>query len=193
MGALVKRGDKTALQKLYNDNKGNLVVTEEQTIYTSASYGVFLAKMGDAATILDKEEAITSEIDAAYTALDAAVKGLVKLGVKTELQTKLDVYSEIFETAQNNYNAETLQALNEAFLVAKSTLADSQATEADVASALAKLELAWKNRVEATETFYSVIDGGNSALAIGIAVGAGILVLGLGLISGTFIPKKKQK
>lgn len=129
---LVLKGDKTALAALIaaDLNEGD---------YTALSWYTYQTAYNAAVIVNGDDEAVQSVVDAKADALSAAAGGLVKLGDKTALNSKI---TEADGKLTGNYTESTLAALNAALIEARTVKNDAQATQADVDAALAQLNTA---------------------------------------------------
>ena len=82
LNGLVEKGDTTALAALVATIKEANYVEAD---YTEMSYATLVDALEDAEEILEATETPKTDVDAAYTALDNAKKGLVAYGDNTEL------------------------------------------------------------------------------------------------------------
>ncbi|MBM6922072.1 FIVAR domain-containing protein, partial [Phocea massiliensis] len=80
--ALVKRGDKTALNTLIAE-----VEALKEADYTTATWAVLIEKLNAAKAVAGEPDASQDAVDAAYDALFEAKEALVKRGDKTALNT----------------------------------------------------------------------------------------------------------
>ena len=127
-------GSPEKLQELYN-----LAGTYELDYYTEETAEALRAAMTQAKAVLDNENALQAEIDAAYTALKAAVEGLVEKVDKEALKAlidkagKLDL-SKYLESSQKDFTG--------ALENAKAVYENENATAKDVYEAYARLQQA---------------------------------------------------
>ena len=130
--------DASALQKLYVDNKD-----KEQGNYTNASFATLQEALAVAKTVLDKHtpnnDATQAEVDAAKTALEAAVAGLLERGDKTKLQA---LYNEWLAKDEDAYTSTSYKALKDALDAAKAVLDDIDALQPAIDAAKAALDTA---------------------------------------------------
>ena len=129
--------DKSALEKLYNDNKD-----KQNDGYTDESWTAFQASLKGAKDVLDNSEATQEQVNTAKTALDTAIGNLKKADQpqptvdKTALRNR---YNELVITPNVGYTPESWANFQKALTYAESVLADDNATAEQVANALAAL------------------------------------------------------
>ena len=139
--------DKTALQAKVDEAAE---LNEEN--YTAESWADFAAALADAQDVLDNEEAAQEQVDDALAVLTAAIDGLVEIEEpevdKTALQAKVD---EAAELNKEDYTKESWATLQEALNAANTVLADDEATQEQVDTALVALEAAIDGLVKIEE------------------------------------------
>ena len=87
LNGLVEKGDLTALTALVNEIKAKEYAEEN---YEALSFATFADALAAAEKILAAEETPKTNVDAAYTALDTAYKGLVEYGDSEQLETLIE-------------------------------------------------------------------------------------------------------
>ena len=125
----VTKRDTTELQKAYDEAKG---YRENKANYTAGSYAAYETALKEAESLLENPT-IQTEIDAAATKLQDAVKGLVDI---SELRS---LYNENKDIAGDAYTADSYKVYTDALAAAEAVLANDDATEEDVADAISKL------------------------------------------------------
>ena len=136
-GTTPSQVDKSALEKLYNDNKD-----KQNDGYTDESWTAFQASLKGAKDVLDNSEATQEQVNTAKTALDTAIGNLKKADQpqptvdKTALRNR---YNELVITPNVGYTPESWANFQNALTYAESVLADDNATAEQVANALAAL------------------------------------------------------
>ena len=132
--ALVKRGDKTDLQKAVADAKA---LTEAD--YTTATWKEVKEALATAEEVLAETDALQSAVDAAEEDLNDAVAALVKRGDKTELQAAVTAAKALTET---DYTAATWADVKAAVAAAETVLADVDALQSTIDDAAEALDAA---------------------------------------------------
>ncbi|MBO6263317.1 MAG: FIVAR domain-containing protein [Clostridia bacterium] len=94
LNGLVEKGDLTALTALVNEIKAKEYAEEN---YEALSFATFADALAAAEKILAAEETPKTNVDAAYTALDTAYKGLVEYGDSEQLETLIEECEELKE------------------------------------------------------------------------------------------------
>ena len=94
LNGLVEKGDTTALRALVEEIKNASYVEDD---YTEMSYATLVDALEDAEEILEATETPKADVDAAYTALDNAKKGLVAYGDNTELAELIEECEALVE------------------------------------------------------------------------------------------------
>ena len=136
--ALVKRADMSALNTLITKAETDYT----QSAYTSTSWKVLTKKLAAAKAVAGNLDSAESEITAATKDLQAAIKGLEKLGDKKTLQTAINEANTLDEAA---YTTASFTAVKTALAAAVTVNQNADATEKDVADA----EKALKDAVSA--------------------------------------------
>ena len=130
--------DKTKLQAAYDKNKA---VTNPDDKYTSESWQAFQTALSDAQKVLTDTNATQDSLDTTLQKLNNAYAGL-KLNSqkpdKSALQTAYDKDSTVTNQA-NKYTTASWTTFQSALANAKKVLADTDAVQADVDTALQKL------------------------------------------------------
>ena len=132
MAALVERGDKTGLQKAYDEASA---LTEAD--YTTDSWKAVKDAMDAAKAVLDDPDALQPAIDEAKKALDDAMAALVKRGDKTELQKAVDEAKRLIEA---DYTTDSWAALKAALEAAQTVLDNVDALQTEIDAAEKALE-----------------------------------------------------
>ena len=125
----VTKRDTTELQKAYDEAKG---YRENKANYTAGSYATYETALKEAESLLENPT-IQTEIDAAATKLQDAVKGLVDI---SELRS---LYNENKDIAGDAYTADSYKVYTDTLAAAEAVLANDDATEEDVADAISEL------------------------------------------------------
>ncbi|MBR5123963.1 MAG: FIVAR domain-containing protein, partial [Clostridia bacterium] len=136
--ALAKIGDKTGLETLLQEAKAI-----GEALYTPSSFHDLSTAIASAEALLASEEPSDADLEAAKAALKAAMDALQKLGDKTELNSLISTYDN--ETA---YSASSWSEFKTALDAAKLVAGDAEASEADVATAVADLKAAAEKLVK---------------------------------------------
>lgn len=125
--ALVKRGDKQALQE-------TIAAAEklEEDAYTPGSWAAMQSALAAAKAVAENQDATQEEVDAAKAALDASVSGLVKKADKSELNTAI---TEAEKLNQAEYTDESWAAFENALTSAKEAAADANVSQEKVNAA----------------------------------------------------------
>ena len=106
------------------------------SVYTAVSIAA-LQTVIDAANLLkDNENATITEVTAQITALQDAIKALVRLADKTALKAKLDEVKALDTTGKT---PNSVQSLQDAITAAEAVYNDAQAVQADADEQVAKL------------------------------------------------------
>ena len=141
--------DKTALQAKVDEAAGLA-----EADYTADSWAAYQKALEAAQSVLADDKADQAVVDSALEALTTAQDGLVKAEEptpevdKTALQAKVD---EAAGLAEADYTADSWTAYQEALAAAQVVLADDNADQAAVDSALADLTAAQEALVKAEE------------------------------------------
>ncbi|MFC6334517.1 S-layer homology domain-containing protein, partial [Paenibacillus septentrionalis] len=127
--------------------------------YTEASWQALEEALTEAKKVLADEDATQEQVNEALAALEKAHKELVEVEEptapavdKTALQAKAEAIDEAIEAGTlkgADYTADSWKALQAAQAAAKAVLADANATQAEVDSALAALSDAYAKLVKA--------------------------------------------
>ena len=125
----VTKRDTTELQKAYDEAKG---YRENKANYTAGSYAAYETALKEAESLLENPT-IQTEIDAAATKLQDAVKGLVDI---SELRS---LYNENKDIAGDAYTADSYKVYTDTLAATEAVLANDDATEEDVADAISEL------------------------------------------------------
>ena len=136
--ALVKRADMSALNALITKAETDYT----QSAYTSTSWKILTEKLAAAKAVAGNLDSEESAITAATKDLQAAIKGLEKLGDKKALQTAINEANALNEAA---YTTASFTAVKTALAAAVTVNQNADATEKDVADA----EKALKDAVRA--------------------------------------------
>lgn len=126
--------DKTALLELLAQ-----VEAMDPTIYTGESWNNLVDAYIVAYYAAAADPTTQAEIDRAYEALKAAVEALETRADASELEALI---AEAEKLSEADYVSETWPALAEALASAKAVAADSNATEEEIAEAIAALQVA---------------------------------------------------
>ena len=133
----VETPDKSELEALVNKVKDT-----DTSAYTEETATRFKNALAGAQTILDKEDATQEEIYAAWNELKEAFDGLAKPVVD---KSALEAYvAQVKDTDVDAYTDETAAAFSSALKAAQSVLDKDDATQDEVAGALAKLKTAFE-------------------------------------------------
>ncbi len=170
--ALVKRGDKTALQTLVNG------LPHKAEDYTADTFNAYLEAKGEAEAVLADKDATQEELDAAKTALENAVSGLKRAADKTALNEAIEQAAALDET---QYSSASYAAFEEALEYARQIVASNTVSQEQVDAALNALNAA-KDALESA--------GGSGCGSV--VSGFGISALALGLGAAVFCRKKKK-
>ena len=111
----------------------------KQADYVSTSWATLAAPLAAAKAANESTEITQSEINAAKTALDAAVAALVKRGDKTELKALIEEYKALKETDWNG-NTTAWGMFLKGIEAAEKLCDDADASEADIAGMLTDLK-----------------------------------------------------
>ncbi len=125
--ALVKRGDKTALNTLIAE-----VEALKEADYTTATWAVLIEKLNAAKAVAGEPDASQDAVDAAYDALFEAKEALVKRGDKTALNTLI---AEVEALKEADYTTATWAALIEKLDAAKAVAGEPDALQDTVDAA----------------------------------------------------------
>ena len=136
LGQLVKKGDKTELEKLFKAYTEDDPLAEDG--YDADSWAAYEAALDQAESVLKDENASQEEIDNAVAELTA--KRTELKADKDELQTLYDTYSLLKE---EDYVKGTYDAMRDALVQADIVLKDENAVPADVKNALNELHSAF--------------------------------------------------
>lgn len=143
--------DKTALQKLFNEN-----MNRTETDYTQETWAVFKAALDNADKVLKDENATQDAVNEAYNTLKAAVEQLQE---RPEEPSKVDkdglkaLVEEALGKNAADYTAESWKGFEAALKNANAVLADENATQEQVNQAKVELETAMNGLVK--------VDSGN--------------------------------
>ena len=161
--ALVRRGDKTALNDLIDTVK-----LLKQADYTAASWAALQTALTAAEEVAGSIDVSQIEVDAAKSNLESKKAALVKLGDKTNLEAAIAAAEELNE---DDYLADSWILLQETLAAVRQTAADTEATEEDVRAAEALLQ----ETVDALEKITCTVtlepDNGTEAIIITVANG----------------------
>lgn len=135
LNGLVEKGDTTALRTLVEDIKKAGYKGDD---YTEMSFATLIDALEDAEEILLATETPKTEVDAVYTALDNAKKGLVAYGDNTQLSALIDECEALVEA---DYTAGSYAAL-EAELTEASALLTQKVMQDVIDAAKADLQAA---------------------------------------------------
>ncbi|MCD8077007.1 MAG: NEAT domain-containing protein [Lachnospiraceae bacterium] len=149
---LVARGDKTALQELYDE--ASAIEDEGQ-----ACYDVLQTVLADVKDVLDDADAVQSVIDAAASTLEQAVINLYGGMDKTGLTSLVEEIQEKSEDGElEGYTEASLALLNAALATAQEVLADNGATQQEVDKQIELL----------TKAYYALVGAaGDGAIYVG--------------------------
>lgn len=128
--ALVKLGDKTQLNAAVQEAEAI-----EGTQYTTGSFAALADALAAAKTVVADIDATQAEVDAACDTLREKIEALVKLGDKTQLNALLKQYENL-----DGYTSDSVEAFSEYLQRAKNTAGKAEASEAEVAEAVADLQ-----------------------------------------------------
>lgn len=138
--ALAAKGDAAVLTELItkcNYAPGN---------YTASSYNAYTVAKQKAEAVRDNPDASQTEINEAKTELEAAVKNLVKLAYKSELN---DAIAEAEQITENGYTAASFEAFTKMLEYAKSVALSNDVSQETVDDAVTQLKAAQKALVKA--------------------------------------------
>ena len=135
LNGLVEKGDTTVLRALVEEIKNASYVEDD---YTEMSYATLVDALEDAEEILEATETPKTDVDAAYTALDNAKKGLVSYGDNTELAELIEECEALVEA---DYTAGSYAAL-ETELTEASALLTQKVMQDVIDAAKAELQTA---------------------------------------------------
>ncbi|MDD7794454.1 fibronectin type III domain-containing protein [Clostridium sp. 'White wine YQ'] len=139
--------DKSVLEKLYNDNKD-----KSQGKYTDSSWKEFQGALTNAKTVLDNEDAVQADVDAALKTLQDAITNLAEVPVVTVDRSALvKLYNDNNDKSQGKYTDSSWKAFQDALTSAKTVLDNKDAKQTDVDVALKALQDAIANLKEKTE------------------------------------------
>lgn len=141
LGEKASSPDKTALQKLYDENKD-----KEQGSYTVESYEAFKEALKGAKEVLEDETATQDNVDAAIKALQLAIDGLTEAPVPSVNKT---VLQDLVKKAQSYVDDGTVETMIETakkiyldtLEKAKAVLKDDKATKEEVLDIQTKLSV----------------------------------------------------
>ena len=139
--------DKTDLQTLYNSNND-----KEESKYTTSSWNTFITALNTAKTVLDTAdtELSLSQVDDAYTQLQAAAAGLTEKGNKTELQALYDSNKDKVQSKYTEASWKTFAtALEEARILLETD--NNEVSKKQLDSAVTKLTNAVRGLKESTD------------------------------------------
>lgn len=128
-----------------NDKLKSAISTAEgihEDDYTAESYAKLKEALAAAQKVMDNASASQEDIDAARSALEAAIQGLVKKEETPEVDTS--TLSATLSTAQgyldtSKYNADKVAALQSAINSANSILANTKSTQSEIDAATAAI------------------------------------------------------
>lgn len=111
---------------------------EVEKMYTKDSWAPFKEALDVAQAVLDDENALQAEINAAYNALEAAKNALVKITVNKEKLEKLVADAKQYEDALHIYTKDSAEVFSAALEGAKKALAEAE-TQEEINSAYSTL------------------------------------------------------
>ena len=142
------KADKAELQQLYTERAN--ISEADGTKYTTESWTAFVLARRDAYEVLNKDDAKQPEINAAKTALQAALDGLTLKPSKDTLQDLVTANeSKVDDTT---YTEESRNALRTALDAAKEILKKAEPTEEELSKATSDLDAAIKGLTPAGQT-----------------------------------------
>lgn len=156
--ALVKLGDKTALNALINTVK-----SLKQDDYTTATWTAFKAALTAAEEAAESNDVSQANVDTAKTNLDTKKTALVKRGDKTNLNAAIKAAESLQE---EDYTTETWTPFYEKLTEVKNTAADIDATTADIEAAEQSLDAAVKTLKKITYTVTFKPDNGSDDIPV---------------------------
>lgn len=114
----------------------------EEELYTADSWKVFSDALGAAEAVLLDENALQTEIDAAWNALQKAMEGLAVKPVDKSKLEKLVKYSEVYEAKIERYTPKTAAIFKDAIEAARTVLADENTSKTVIDQTYANLQKA---------------------------------------------------
>lgn len=148
--ALVERGDKTALEKLIQDNDG-----KDLTLYTDTTAAAFTAALKAAKEVKNNIDATVKDVADAQKALQDAITALeLKPVDKQALKALLDLQFE-----ENKYTADSYAVYKEARDAAQDVYDKASATADEVTEAAATLKAAQDALEEKSSVTEIVVEG----------------------------------
>ena len=133
------KGDKSELEALINE--ANSYVEKD---YTSASWTAFKEALEAANTVMNNENAMQEEVDAAYTDLQTAIDNLETV-VKADKTLLEGLVNHILGLDQDKYVEETWNAMIPVLQEAQGVLANQEASQSEVDKVYIELVTAFLN------------------------------------------------
>lgn len=133
------KGDKGELEALINE--ANSYVEKD---YTSASWTAFKEALEAANTVMNNENAMQEEVDAAYTDLQTAIDNLETV-VKADKTLLEGLVNHILGLDQDKYVEETWNAMIPVLQEAQGVLANEEASQSEVDKVYIELVTAFLN------------------------------------------------
>ncbi|WP_440894693.1 glycoside hydrolase family 3 N-terminal domain-containing protein [Amphibacillus sp. Q70] len=131
-----------------------LQADKSEADYTAESWEVFAEALSNAEAVLADETATQEEVDDAVANLEAAIEQLEEQDEEPTPAEKSDLEELVAEAEAldaDAYTAESYADLEAALAIARAVLADEEATQADIDTALEALKLAM-NSLEAVQS-----------------------------------------
>ena len=181
IAALEERVDTSKLAGLVADAE-----KLKESAYTKDSWAAFKKALDAAKAVLNNANATKADVDAAYNALNAAMKALKPASSKPTPNPETTDKSKLQATIDqakaldlSGYTKKSAQAVRDALAKAQSVLADDNATQADIdaaqkalADAIAALEKADANGNAISKTGANVAVIGMAGMMLVAAAGA---------------------
>lgn len=196
MESLVRRGDKTQLQKRYDE-----LVKVDTSIYTEESKEHFEKALREAKEILEDENAVQKTVDQALENMEKAYADLEKMNnTEPEEVNKKDLW-DLLEKYDNyhskDYTKESWKIFFEAYKKAGEVATDENATQQEVDKAYKELQAAGKALVEVSDLDEDKI-GDNEHTSMPVDTASAVLVMPyvatmIIAVSAVFIMMRKRK
>lgn len=131
LDGLVEPGDKTELNQL-------IATYGTEAYFAPSAWSVFKPELDAALLVANNSEATKEEVETAVSALKTAAEKLVRVGDKTKLAEMLTNFVE----DESKYTSASYRSYLRAYEAAELVMADAEASEADVQSAVSALTAA---------------------------------------------------
>ena len=180
------KGDKAELQAFVNS-----ISDLDANMYTEVTWNAFAPVLENANNVLADENAMQDEVNEVY---DAVVRAYLDLRLKPSKNLLNSLINRAQSLNAANYSMAAWQVVEDALANAQATLANENATEEEVATAVEAMENALagllvtnpeNNAVKAGDTMASIKTGDSASL--------GYLLAGLTVASMILVANKKRR